>query len=172
MSTELPSRRYRQYRKINLRSMTPEQRRAYNNEAQRKSRLKARLASVKEMRAKPKPEEWCCRLCGVTKPFTEDHFYRSPEGLWGLNKQCRRCVKDLKSARKFGITITEYKQLTTGRCAICDTETKLVLDHCHTSGNIRAGLCNPCNVGLGVFRDDPETLDAAAAYLRLHQLLG
>ena len=57
-----------------------------------------------------------------------------------------------------------------GRCAICripeeESKRPLVIDHCHKSGKIRALLCNSCNVGLGMFKDDPEFLRAAAEYL-------
>lgn len=42
---------------------------------------------------------------------------------------------------------------------------ELVVDHCHKSKQIRGLVCHRCNVGLGYFRDDPELLRAAAAYL-------
>lgn len=53
-----------------------------------------------------------------------------------------------------------------GRCAICASEGQLVVDHCHTTEAIRGLLCNKCNTALGLFRDDPANLIAAAAYLR------
>ena len=39
------------------------------------------------------------------------------------------------------------------RCPMCDTNlangTRTALDHCHTTGNIRATLCNTCNQNEG-----------------------
>lgn len=59
-----------------------------------------------------------------------------------------------------------------GSCAICgggqtrrNTQT-LSVDHCHKSGVIRGLLCQHCNSTLGMARDNPETLESAAAYLR------
>lgn len=57
-------------------------------------------------------------------------------------------------------------------CAICGTlETelnkRLSVDHCHTTNEIRGLLCTNCNIGLGMFKDNPELLDHAQRYLRL-----
>jgi Recombination endonuclease VII len=42
----------------------------------------------------------------------------------------------------------------------------LVYDHCHETGRGRDLLCHRCNVMLGHAQDNPELLQAAAAYLR------
>jgi hypothetical protein len=46
-----------------------------------------------------------------------------------------------------------------------------VLDHCHKHGGNRGYLCNTCNSGLGMFRDSPEVLRKAIAYLERSALL-
>ncbi len=58
-----------------------------------------------------------------------------------------------------------------GRCAICgvhegDVARKMLfLDHDHATGQPRALLCHHCNVGLGLFRERIEVLQAAIRYL-------
>ncbi len=43
-----------------------------------------------------------------------------------------------------------------GKCAICDNETKLVIDHDHKSERVRGLLCNACNIRLGQLHDLPN----------------
>lgn len=54
------------------------------------------------------------------------------------------------------------------KCAICHislTRKNFASDHCHQSGRSRALLCRHCNVGLGMFKDNPTRLRAAARYV-------
>lgn len=41
----------------------------------------------------------------------------------------------------------------------------LCLDHDHVTGLFRGWICSPCNVALGVFQDDVESLRGAVEYL-------
>jgi hypothetical protein len=52
-----------------------------------------------------------------------------------------------------------------GKCLICQEAVTLVVDHCHTTGQIRGLLCNPCNTSLGHFKDDVKRLQRAIEYL-------
>lgn len=56
-------------------------------------------------------------------------------------------------------------------CAVCrEPFTKQpFIDHDHETNNRRSFLCHPCNCGLGHFRDNPEYLRLAAAYLEAHR---
>lgn len=83
--------------------------------------------------------------------------------------------------RKFGITLEERDQLIAaqdGQCAICLVPLETLqsrhihVDHDHDTGFIRGVLCHACNVGLGCFRDSPDSMVRAITYLGRAQLLG
>lgn len=56
-----------------------------------------------------------------------------------------------------------------GCCAICKTKPpkgkRLDIDHDHSTGEVRGLLCGLCNRGLGLFKDNPNTLRSAADYV-------
>ena len=73
--------------------------------------------------------------------------------------------------RNYGITLNDYEALVganEGKCWICHTKPRgqLHVDHCHDTGQIRGALCHQCNIGIGMFKNSPETLEAAITYLR------
>lgn len=55
-----------------------------------------------------------------------------------------------------------------GRCAICGDPAQH-LDHDHATGATRQLLCQRCNQGLGLFRDEPGLLYAAALHVDAHR---
>ena len=62
-----------------------------------------------------------------------------------------------------------------GVCAICKEKPKasrLAVDHIHGTDEVRGLLCNLCNPALGLFKDDPERLEAAIKYLKRGEGLG
>lgn len=62
------------------------------------------------------------------------------------------------------------------RCAICSTDKPtgkwkvFAVDHDHTTGQIRGLLCNECNRGMGLLKDDASLLRSAAEYLECHRI--
>lgn len=69
----------------------------------------------------------------------------------------------------YGMSEKDYTEMylrQNGSCAICfESKPKLVVDHCHTTGQVRGLLCTPCNLGLGHFYDDEHRILSAHAYL-------
>lgn len=82
--------------------------------------------------------------------------------------------------RRYGLDKEAFDRMQAeqdGKCAICRQPPgenirahwggKLCVDHCHDTGKTRGLLCNDCNLAIGYIQD-PETLERAAEYLRLH----
>lgn len=88
------------------------------------------------------------------------------------NDKNRDRIRRQVTVNNWGITEEHYEALIAAqgnRCAICGVEatTKaLAIDHDWNTGKARGLLHQDCNLGLGQFKDDPELLEKAAAYLR------
>ena len=126
-----------------------------------------------------------CKAC--TSAVERDRYNNDPkrkEGLIRANKRWREknpdqfnaSVRNAKLIRQFGITAEQYDEMLasqSGGCAICrktcSSGRRLAVDHDHATGKVRGLLCAKCNQGLGQFRDDPELLRVAMAYLETHR---
>jgi 5-methylcytosine-specific restriction endonuclease McrA len=70
--------------------------------------------------------------------------------------------------RKFGLSHAAYQEMLesqNGKCAICKTTGKLVVDHNHQTDAVRSLLCSPCNTAIGLFKEDTDRMRAAIKYL-------
>jgi len=81
--------------------------------------------------------------------------------------------KERKIKLRYGITAEQYENLfqqQNGQCAICKkelTHRRLDVDHTHTTNTVRGLLCRACNIMIGLAKDRPEVLRAAADYLEV-----
>lgn len=69
--------------------------------------------------------------------------------------------------RKFGLAMEEYLALEVSQgwaCFICTSDDKLVIDHCHETGKVRALLCSNCNTALGLLKEDPTIIERLMHY--------
>lgn len=130
-----------------------------------------------------------CPICMLN--LTLDNFTLRADGVtpYSYCKDCYDGNDALKARRKVAnrgavlrrihveMTPERYDEMLAeqgGGCAICgckdpdDGRVNLPLDHNHKTGAVRGILCPGCNKGLGHFYDNPERLEAAAAYLRRH----
>ena len=88
-----------------------------------------------------------------------------------------------QSQRKtvYGITNDQYQYMIdvhNNRCAICKVEfsedsknTKIHIDHDHSTNTVRGLLCGDCNLGLGRFKDNTELLLEAINYLNYYAII-
>lgn len=95
------------------------------------------------------------------------------DGTDASQKYHRNREASLKS--RYGITLDRYEAMRMaqgGRCAICQEPTeKLVVDHCHESGKVRALLCHPCNILCGFLEKRKHNLEQAHRYIEVHKAL-
>ncbi|MDQ4142738.1 MAG: endonuclease VII domain-containing protein [Actinomycetota bacterium] len=92
------------------------------------------------------------------------------------NRRGRETVKRLHGdsrhyhfKQRYGIGVAEVKDMIAaqgGLCPICQKRPAVHVDHDHASGSVRGILCEPCNGGIGQFKDHPGLIEAAIAYLR------
>lgn len=78
---------------------------------------------------------------------------------------------EFKRRQLYGIDDATFKLMLKAqdnKCAICrEPFGKVHVDHDHTTGKVRALLCVPCNLGLGSFKDNIDSLMKATSYLIL-----
>lgn len=81
--------------------------------------------------------------------------------------------------QKYKITEEQYTDMLkvqNGCCAICGTDKPtgkwkvFAVDHNHKTGQVRELLCNECNRGIGLLKDDSELLQKAANYILKHDV--
>jgi len=80
--------------------------------------------------------------------------------------------KERRLKYEYGLTVDDFNKMledSEGKCAICERESKLVIDHCHSSGKVRGLLCQTCNKGLGLVYDSRAYLYRAIQYLMENQ---
>lgn len=75
--------------------------------------------------------------------------------------------------KKYGITseqVMDKIRAQGGKCAICGTlnpggRGQFAVDHNHATGQIRGMLCQSCNTGLGMFKEDKILMNKAIEYI-------
>jgi len=100
------------------------------------------------------------------------------EQMIATNKKWRKKNKAQQAAyyrkKKYGVSPEDYDTMLeeqNNKCKICLVSFTTLkphnihVDHCHTTKKVRGLLCNLCNVGLGTFKDNTETLTNAIVYL-------
>jgi hypothetical protein len=142
----------------------------YTDPIKKKAYEQRRLLKIKERRASD--PEYAAKERARSKKWYDEKFASNPEYRKYRNKRT--------IASRYGLTVEQYEQkleLQNYKCLICkvlheDKKGKrLVIDHNHKTYNtdVRGLVCNTCNLGLGMFKDNPEYLRSAAAYLEQKQ---
>ncbi|MGY0066330.1 endonuclease VII domain-containing protein [Streptomyces sp. QTS137] len=111
-----------------------------------------------------------CRTCGEIKPRGEWHRNAgAPDGPSARRKACRAVQgRQDHLKRQYGTTEAERDEPIAsqgGARCICLSVPAAHVDHCHETGRVRGVLCFSCNAALGQFKDRPDAIRRAAAYV-------
>jgi hypothetical protein len=165
-----------------LTTRDPEQRKAY--EKRWREENKDRLRALNKA--------WRAANADALKTKKKAYYERTREERNALQRADRKAnpekynndkVRAAKSAErrlrhsKFdAVTYKAAIALQGNCCAICRTDLSTLskhrvhADHCHATQTPRGVLCGDCNMGLGMFKESPERLQAAIDYLRDYPL--
>jgi hypothetical protein len=136
-----------------------------------------------------------CKLCHIPKDLRFFNPHKSCKH--GVRTECKPCQNKASAIRakkrnkkfpdkrrdavlknKYGITFDQYRVLLGAQgnaCKICGSfspgasKKYFSVDHDHKNGKIRGILCHGCNAGLGMFKEDTESLRRAAVYLEANK---
>lgn len=88
----------------------------------------------------------------------------------------RKQRRAIQYKQLYGMTLDAVEEMDKKqdhKCALCGGPPtgqfdRLCVDHDHKTDAVRELLCARCNIGLGSFEDDIETLEKAIVYLKRH----
>lgn len=128
-----------------------------------------------------------CIRCKLELPVSA--FTKAKNGNKGYTSRCSKCIYDSYYKNKndkdkyikklyqikyyYNLSKEEYEKLVNNcnnSCLICrksstELKTGLCVDHSHKTNKIRGLLCQDCNRGLGMFKENIQFLKNAINYL-------
>lgn len=130
-----------------------------------------------------------CTKCGIKRE--RSGFHKDSSRVDGIGAYCKECRLKItnqwreenpekinkqsiwdKRDKVYGITKEQYFKIIERqkeKCGICKAfiDESSAVNHNHETGIVRGILCRQCNSGLGMFKDNIESLKAAIKYLKL-----
>lgn len=115
---------------------------------------------------------YICRDCNAS--LSDKEKARIYARQWRKNniEKARRINYAANIRTLYGVGIDDYEAQAQAQnycCALCGIpagKRRLNVDHCHKTGKVGKLLCQPCNTGLGNFKDDLALLRKAIEYLQ------
>lgn len=84
-------------------------------------------------------------------------------------------IRERQLKRKYNISLDDYKKMLLeqdNKCWTCskkaedETGKGLVVDHNHSTGQVRGLLCSKCNTAIGLLQENPVILQKVSKYLQ------
>ena len=113
-----------------------------------------------------------CTKCNRTKTGRHYSYRKTICNLCYKKSPAYRKTRDRYLRATYGISIELYEAMLTysgGKCWICGGKSggkNLAVDHNHRNGRVRGLLCKRCNTTIARWKDDAETMQRAANYIR------
>jgi hypothetical protein len=117
-----------------------------------------------------------CKACQKAYTYSwlvknRDKERARAKAYYALHKEHLKVVYDASRVRrKYGMTpeqIKRKKAAQDGLCVICKLAPAVAVDHCHKTKVTRDILCGQCNAIIGLAKENPATLRAAALYVEV-----
>jgi hypothetical protein len=120
-----------------------------------------------------------CKSCYSV--YDKQNYWKNPEKARKRTNEYRAFLRqtdpvklklsnrNTKLKKAYGITQEQFLEMSLKqkhKCACCNKEKKLVVDHCHTTGKIRELLCHNCNTALGLLNEDNTIIQSLSNYIR------
>lgn len=103
-----------------------------------------------------------CKYCGIVPVIIVKRPFRNKPYIgW----RCKNSAI-LNNIVTVNIKNIPINILYNGICSICNIDSKLVIDHCHTTNEFRGFICHACNKMLGFSKDNVSTLSNGIKYLQ------
>lgn len=122
-----------------------------------------------------------CQICSCTNRLVVDHCHFSGKIRGILCSNCNSALGQFSDNIEYlgkaieylnsGTTNIEYDVTQSKHrkadkiCPITDTDSNLVVDHCHETNLVRGTIDFNVNIGIGLFNDDINTVKSAISYL-------
>lgn len=121
-----------------------------------------------------------CRVC--FKSLSSEYYKKNSEKIKNRIQEYKRLnpakVKQFMKINhlrtSYNLSLIDFEKLSERQGNVCrccnihvsELKKGLFVDHCHKTGVVRGLLCQKCNMGLGLFNDDPHLLIEASKYLK------
>jgi len=112
------------------------------------------------------------KILKYAKDYREKNRLKAKEWHKNYYKTNKDNLVSANMKYKYGISLEDFSKMISdqgNKCAICLKEMighkNRVVDHDHKNGKVRSLLCGRCNLGLGKFCDNADTLKSAADYV-------
>jgi hypothetical protein len=120
-----------------------------------------------------------CTKCKKRRPVEKFHWIiaKKTKEKPRLSSWCKDCTNTKRNstrayehALKYGLSIEGMEELNVifPACAVCgakEPDSRLHVDHCHETGEVRGRLCLQCNTAIGQLKDDIKLMHKAVEYV-------